>query len=100
MTPRSLGGIALRTKHDRVSYYFISLETGKSICARQGTVLNVTESVIYIVEQIAAKKGINEMVDGEMLFEWKPGDSIQFQPNYKEVIPPSNHSTNEETKGN
>ena len=53
MTPRSVVGIALRPKKDRGSYYFISLETGRIIHARQWTVLHATELVIYRVEQLA-----------------------------------------------
>ena len=40
------------------------------------------------------------MLDGEILFEWNPGNRILLQPDYKEVLPPSNHTTNEEPKGN
>ena len=43
MTPRNVVSIALRHKNDRVSYYFMSLETGRIIHARQWTVLYVTE---------------------------------------------------------
>ena len=46
MMPRSIGGIALRPKNDRGSYYFMSLETGIRIHARQWTVLHSTELVI------------------------------------------------------
>ena len=34
-----------------------------------------------------------------MLFEWNPGYPILLQPDYEEVIPPSNNTTNEEPKG-
>ena len=34
-----------------------------------------------------------------MLFEWKPGDTILFHPDYKYMIPLSNHTTNEGHKG-
>ena len=40
------------------------------------------------------------MLDGDILFEWKPGDPIILKPDYKEVIPPLNHTTSEEPKGN
>ena len=53
MTPRSLGGIALRPKNDRGSYYFMSLDTGRRIHARQWTILQITESVIGKVYQLA-----------------------------------------------
>ena len=46
----------------------MSLDTEIIIHARQWTVLYVTESVIGRVEQLSTNKGINEMVDGEMLF--------------------------------
>ena len=67
---------------------FISLETGGIIHVMQWTVLHITESVIIRVEQLDTDKGINEMLDGEMLFECNPGDPILLQPGYKEVIPP------------
>ena len=41
MTPMSMGGIALMPKHDRVSYYFMSLETGRIIHERQWNVLHI-----------------------------------------------------------
>ena len=68
MRPRSVVDIALRPKNDGLSYFFMSLKTGRSIHERQQTVKHVTESVIYQVEKLAANKGINEMVDREMLF--------------------------------
>ena len=40
------------------------------------------------------------MVDGEILFEWKQGYPILFQPDYKQVIPTSKYTTNKEPKGN
>ena len=52
MTPRILGGIALRPKNDRGSYYFMSLDTGRRIHARQWTILHITKSVIWRVYQL------------------------------------------------
>ena len=72
MMPRSMGGIKLISKNERGSYYFMSIDTGRIIHVRQWTVLHITESVIGMVEQLSADMGINEMLDGEMLFEWKP----------------------------
>ena len=69
MTPRSLGGISLRPKNDRGSYYFMSLETGRRINARKWTVLHITESVIVRLEEFSANERINAMVYGEMIFE-------------------------------
>ena len=40
------------------------------------------------------------MVDGDILFEWNTGDPILLQPDYKQMIPPSNQTTNEEPKVN
>ena len=99
MTPGSMGIITIRSKNDRGSYYFMSLETGRIIHARQWTVLYVIESMIDRVEQLASDEGINEIVDGDMLFEWNPGEPILLQPYYKEVVPPSNHTTKPGTQG-
>ena len=60
----------------------MSLKTGIIIHAGQWTVLHVTESVIVRVEKLAGNKAINEMSDGDMLFEWKPGYPILLQPDY------------------
>ena len=100
MNPRSMGGISLINKNDRGSYYFMLLETGIIIHARQWTVLHATESVIGRVNQLAADEGINKIVDEDILFQWNPGDPIILQPNYEEVISPLNHTINEEPKGN
>ena len=54
----------------------MSLKSGRRIHARKFTVLHVTKSVIDRIEQLAADKGINEMVDGEMLFERYPWEPI------------------------
>ena len=40
------------------------------------------------------------MVDGEILFEWNTGDPILLQHDDKQMIPPSNQTTNEEPKVN
>ena len=40
------------------------------------------------------------MVYEDILFEWNPGDLVMLQPDYKEVIPPSNKTTNKQPKGN
>ena len=47
----------------------MSLKTGISVHARQWTVLNVTKLVIGRVYLLAADEGIDEMVDGKILFE-------------------------------
>ena len=88
MTPRSVGGIVLIPKNNRGRFYFYVTKTGIRIHARKWTVLHDTESVIDRVEKLASDKGINEMVNGDMLFEWNPGYPILLQPNYEEVIPP------------
>ena len=88
MTPRSMGGIVLIPKNNRGRFYFYVTKTGIRIHARKWTVLHDTESVIDRVEKLASDKGINEMVDEEMLFEWNPGDPVLFQHYEKEVIPP------------
>ena len=51
----------------------MSINTGRIIHARKWTVLHVTESVMVRVEKLSSDEGINEMVDGEILFEWNPG---------------------------
>ena len=61
----------------------MSLEIGRITNARQWNVLHVTESVICRVNKLATDEGINEMVDGDMLSEWNPGDLIMLQPGYK-----------------
>ena len=95
MTPGSVGVISLRSKNDRRSYFLMSLKTGRRVHARQWIVLHITESVTDSLAQFSANEGINDMVGREMLFEWKPGDPILLQPNYEEMIPPSNHTANE-----
>ena len=67
-TSMIVGVISLKPKNDSGSYYFMSLETGRIIHVRQWTVLHVTESVIDRVEKFVTNEGINEMVDGYMLF--------------------------------
>ena len=59
MVPRSVGGLELRSKNDRGFYYFVSLKIGREIHVRKWTVLQVTESVIDRVEQLAANEGMN-----------------------------------------
>ena len=59
MVPRSVGGLELRSKNDRGFYYFVSLKIGRKIHVRKWTVLQVTESVIDRVEQLAANEGMN-----------------------------------------
>ena len=54
----------------------MSIDTGRIIHARKLTVLHVIESVIGRVKKLSADEGINEMVDGEILFEWNPGEPI------------------------
>ena len=78
----------------------MSLKIGRRINVRQWNVLHVTELVIKLVEQISADEDINDMVDGEILFEWEPGEPILLQPDYEEVTPSLNHAVNEEPKGN
>ena len=95
MAPRSVGGNTLIPKNDRDLYYFVSLDTGRRNNANKWTILHVTESLIVRVDQLASDEGINEIVDGDILFEWKTGYPIILQPNYKEVIPSSNHTTND-----
>ena len=73
----------------------MSLDTGRRNNANKWTILHVTESLIVRVDQLASDEGINEIVDGDILFEWKTGYPIILQPNYKEVIPSSNHTTND-----
>ena len=82
MKHRSVGGIVLRPKNYRGSYYFMSLKTGRRIHVRQWNVLHITESVICRVEKLAVGKGTNGIVDGDMLFEWKPRDPILLKPDY------------------
>ena len=46
----------------------MSLKTGRTLHARQCTVLNATELVLDRVDQLAANEGINEMLDEEIIF--------------------------------
>ena len=75
------------------------LKTGIRIHARQWTVLNFTYLIIDRLQKIAADKGIGEMVDGEMLFEWDPGEPILLQTDYQEVAPPLHHTVNKKSTG-
>ena len=77
----------------------MSLKIGRIFHGRQWNVLQFTESVIGRVEKLSSNEGINKMVDGEIIFEWKPGDPKLSQSDYKELIPPINHTTNDKTKG-
>jgi hypothetical protein len=59
MKSRSVGGIALRPKNDRGSYYFMSLRTGRRIHATRWTELPITDEVIQRVDDLASNDGIN-----------------------------------------
>ena len=59
-----------------------------------------TELIIDRVKQLAADKEINEMVDGEILFEWELGEPILIRPDYEEVTPLLYHNVNEFHKEN
>ena len=54
----------------------MSLRTGKQIHAKQWTELPVTDEVVQRVEELADAAQIPEMVNGELLFEWAPGNPI------------------------
>ena len=58
----------------------MSINKGRIIHARQWNILHVTESVTSRVYQLAANERINEMVDGEIIFEWNTRDPILLQP--------------------
>ena len=87
-------------KNNRGIYYFISLKTGIRIHSRHWVILHVTKLVIGRKSQFADDEGINEMVDGEMLFELDPGEPIFLQSNYEEATLPLNFSLNEEPNEN
>ena len=73
----------------------MSLKTGILVHARQWTVLNITKLVIGTVYLLAADEGIDEMVDGEILFEWGPVEPIFIRTDYEEVKPLLHLTVNE-----
>ena len=86
MKLRSVGAIALRPHNNRGSYSFMSLNTGKKIHSNQWTELAINEEVIKRVEELAEAEGINEMINGELTFEWAPGVPIAPIDEQPEVI--------------
>ena len=74
---RSVGAIALRPKNSRGSYYFMSLATGKQIHSNNWVELPITQAVIDRVEYLATQEGLDDLVDGELIFEWAPGTLIR-----------------------
>ena len=73
---RSVGAIALRPRNNRGSYYFMSLESKRKLHATQWTELPVTDAVKARVEALAIEDDVEEMKDGELNFEWAPGQPI------------------------
>lgn len=92
LTSRSVGAIALRPKNNRGSYYFMNLSTGRRIHANQWTELPITKEVINRVEELADPDGIEDMINGEPLFEWEPGRTILHE-NEQELVNDDEHET-------
>ncbi len=73
---RSESAIALRPHNNKGSYYFMSLKTGRLIRSDQWRELPIDEWVIDRVHELAEAEGAQELVDGELLFEWEPGNPV------------------------
>ena len=73
---RSESAIALRPHNNKGSYYFMSLKTGRLIRSDQWRELPIDGWVINRVHELAEAEGAQELVDGELNFEWEPGNPI------------------------
>ena len=73
---RSESAIALRPHNNKGSYYFMSLKTGRLIRSDQWRELPIDEWVINRVHELAEAEGAQELVDGELNFEWEPGNPV------------------------
>jgi len=58
------------------TWVFISLTSGKEIHGRTFTPLPVTDEVIGRVEEMAEQQGLPIVHDGQLLYEWRPGQLI------------------------
>ena len=55
----------------------MSLRSGRPINSNQWTVLHITDKVVQQVHDLANQDGVQDMKDGQILFEWEPGVPIQ-----------------------
>ena len=83
MTFRSVGAIAIRPKNEMGSYYFMSLRIGRRIHSNQWTVLHVTDEVLQRVHDLADQDGVQDMKDGQIIFEWNLGMTIHDRHAYE-----------------
>jgi hypothetical protein len=71
---RTTGGIAMNpTTSSQGGYNFMSLNTGESLSRKQWTKVPMPEWVVAYVEDIAEVEQQKALVDGEPLWEWRPG---------------------------
>ena len=61
----------------------MSLRSGRCIHSNQWTVLHVTDKVIQRVHDLDDQDSVQDMKDGQILFEWEPGMPIQDCHAYK-----------------
>jgi hypothetical protein len=74
---RTTGGIAMNHSgsHDG-GYNFMSLESGKTLSRKQWTTVLMPEWVVGYVEQMAEAENQKVLTNGEPLWEWRPGHTI------------------------
>lgn len=81
--PHIIRAIALRPKDNSGSYYFMSLETGKRVHSNNWVELSITDNVIARAKALAAHDGMDDLIDGELIFEWNPSEPIlDLPPDY------------------
>ena len=61
----------------------MSMRSGIRIHSNQWTVLHVTDEVVQRVHNLADQDGMQDMKDGQIIFEWEPGMPIQDHHAYK-----------------
>jgi hypothetical protein len=74
---RTTGGIAMNpTNSSQGGYNFMSLNTGECLSRKQWTSVPMPEWVVPYVEDIAEVEKQKALVDGEPLWEWRPGVTL------------------------
>ena len=79
---RAIGCVALASyPNDNGKFPFLNLNTGRVIHRRQFTEIPITDLVINRVHQLAITDKQRNIVGGSPLIEWRPGLSIDDDPN-------------------
>ena len=76
MNTRSVPAVALRQANRDGGHYFMNLETGKRMHSYIWDEIPISSSAIATIEQIEKNENQPEIVNGDLLFEWKIGDTI------------------------